>query len=127
MSPITLCRNPSEIARLERRQILDRRTQLGDQVGLRAVATDEEVDEVFDILREQGAEILDIGGVRLVNGVEYTFPAMTLGANQYVVVAADPNAFAARYGSGINVVGPAKGKNIARRNNGVQCDPAKLC
>jgi hypothetical protein len=28
---------------------------------------------------------------------------------------------------GINVVGPAKGKNIAKRNNGVQCDPAKLC
>jgi len=50
-----------------------------------------------------------LGGLRFTAGIDFDFSAsgvQTLAAGQRVVVARNPDAFQARYGSGINVVGP---------------------
>ncbi len=48
---------------------------------------------------------LDLTGVRFVDGVEFTFPAMTLDPGEYTVVVSNLTAFESRYGTGINVAG----------------------
>ena len=60
-------------------------------------------------LKNIGATTLDLTGVRLGGGVSFTFGAMQLAPNQYVVVARDVAKFAARYGSGINLAGQYDG------------------
>ena len=64
----------------------------------------------FIELRNTGATPLDLTGVRFSNGIGFTFPAMMLEPGEYVVVSPDIVKFEARYGSGINVVGPYSGK-----------------
>ena len=49
---------------------------------------------------------LDLGGVEIVEGIDFTFSQQSLAPGQSVVVASNPTAFQARYGSGANVVGP---------------------
>ena len=58
---------------------------------------------------------LDLTGVRFTNGLDFEFPARTLGPNQYIVIAKDLAAFQSRYCGGgacttINVVGPFGGQ-----------------
>ncbi|MFT5105844.1 MAG: hypothetical protein ACI9UA_001466 [Pseudoalteromonas tetraodonis] len=64
----------------------------------------------FIELRNTGAIPIDLTGVRFSDGIGFTFPEMTLAAGEYVVVSPDLAKFEARYGSGINVVGPYTGK-----------------
>ncbi len=59
----------------------------------------------FIELRNDGGVPLDLNGVRITDGVEFTFPALTLQPGEYTVVVKDFGAFTARYGSGINVAG----------------------
>ena len=52
---------------------------------------------------------LDLDGVRLAGGIDFTFPNMTLAAGQYVVVVSDTTAFWSKYGTGANIAGEYSG------------------
>ncbi len=56
-------------------------------------------DYEFLELQNIGAEDLRLAGARFTEGVEFTFPDLTLAPGLRVLVAANPAAFAARYGS----------------------------
>ena len=62
----------------------------------------------FEFIEVQniGASPLDIGGMKFADGVDFTFPSMTLPAGTYTVVVSNIAAFRSRYGSpGISVAG----------------------
>ena len=63
-------------------------------------------------LKNIGSETINLDGVRLDNGVNYEFGDVDLAAGAYIVVASDLTAFASRYGTAINVVGPF-GNNLS--------------
>jgi len=72
-------------------------------------------DYEFVELKNTGATELDLSGVRIAGGVDFTFPAGTrLSGGQYVLVVADPVRFARRYGSGM----PVAGEFTGQLNNG---------
>jgi hypothetical protein len=55
-------------------------------------------------------EPLDVNGIRFTNGIDFTFPAMTVDAGQYVVVVSDVSFFDLRYDtSGITIAGDYTG------------------
>jgi hypothetical protein len=66
-------------------------------------------------LYNKGSEPVNLAGWRFTNGVEFIFPDITLDAGKYLVVAADVNAFKAKYPGDANVVG---GWNGHLRNSG---------
>ena len=57
-------------------------------------AQTEDVAEEYIELYNRGDASADLTGWRLVNGVEFTFPAVSLDAGAYLAVAADVAAFA---------------------------------
>jgi hypothetical protein len=62
-------------------------------------------------LQNVGDVPLDMNGVRFTDGIEYTFPEMTLDVGQYVVIDSNQTSFAERYGtSGINIAGEYTGE-----------------
>jgi hypothetical protein len=65
----------------------------------------------FDYIELQniGDTSLDLTGVRFVNGIYFTFPAMTLEAGRHVVVVSNIASFQSAYGTGINVAGEYSG------------------
>jgi hypothetical protein len=67
-------------------------------------------DYEFLELRNVGAVALELGGVKLIKGVDFTFPAMTLAAGRNVVLVANLAKFRARYGNAPNVGGVYTGK-----------------
>jgi len=69
----------------------------------------EDEDTEFIELHNAGDVVLDLTGVRLAGGIEFTFPPMLLAPEQYVVVVRDLEAFARQYGPGINVAGQYSG------------------
>ena len=66
-------------------------------------------DLEFIELQNIGPEDCDITGVRLDDGISFTFPSMTLAPGEYVVVVNNALVFAAQYGSGIPVAGEFEG------------------
>lgn len=66
-------------------------------------------DWEFIELKNVGAADLELGGVRFVAGIDFTFPQMKLEAGGYAVVVRNIGKFYERYGSGINVVGQYAG------------------
>jgi hypothetical protein len=56
-----------------------------------------------------GETTLNLGGVRLTEGIDFLFPEMTLEAGRYVVVAGDTTAFLSAYGSNVLVAGEYSG------------------
>jgi hypothetical protein len=69
-------------------------------------------------LKNIGPSVLDLRGVRLTNGVQFTFGASGLNAlvpGQRALVVRNTNAFTARYGAGLPVAGQYTG---ALDNNG---------
>ncbi|MBA7637337.1 hypothetical protein ES703_81895 [subsurface metagenome] len=62
-------------------------------------------DYDFIELQNVGDVPLDVNGVRFIDGVEHTFPAMTLDPAEYTVVVSNRTAFESIYGTGINVAG----------------------
>ena len=65
----------------------------------------------FVELLNVSTQAIDLGGVRLADAVDFTFPAgKQLAAGQRVVIAGDTAAFTALYGTGIPVSGPFAGQ-----------------
>ncbi|MHC4326008.1 MAG: lamin tail domain-containing protein, partial [Planctomycetota bacterium] len=65
----------------------------------------------FDYIELQniGDTTLDLTGVRLSDGVNFVFPAMSLEAGRHVVVVSDTAFFRSNYGTGINIAGQYSG------------------
>jgi hypothetical protein len=72
-----------------------------------AVATDFEYIEVQNVHPFQP---LDLAELQLAGDIQFTFPSQLLDPGQRVVVAANPAAFAARYGSLAPALGPWQGQ-----------------
>ncbi|MGI9242779.1 MAG: lamin tail domain-containing protein, partial [Verrucomicrobiales bacterium] len=66
-------------------------------------------------LHNPTAAAIDLDGYQFDNGVEFTFPAVSIPAGGFLVVAADPTEFGANFPAVTNVVGPWIGK---LRNSG---------
>lgn len=66
-------------------------------------------DEFIE-LKNIGPVTLNLDGVLFQNGIDFTFPAMTLAPGAFVVVVANLAAFEAKYGMGINVAGVFDGQ-----------------
>lgn len=60
-------------------------------------------------LKNIGPQTINLNLVRFTNGVSFTFPNITLGPNQYVLVVRDTAVFQARYGTGLSVAGQYSG------------------
>lgn len=73
----------------------------------------------FVELTNIGDESINLNLVKFTNGVEFTFPGFKLAPAAYVLVVEDPNAFEARYGPGLPVVGTYAG-NLS--NSGEQIE-----
>ncbi len=76
-------------------------------------------DFEFIELRNVGATPLDLAGIRIVDGVTFTFPASTLNAGDRVLVVKNQSAFAFRYGLGQNVAGTYSG-SLANEGEHIQ-------
>ncbi|MFH1718506.1 MAG: lamin tail domain-containing protein, partial [Planctomycetota bacterium] len=65
----------------------------------------------FDYIELQNISetTLDLTGVRLSGGIDFTFPQTTLEPGGYIVVAASFASFRSAYGTGINVAGEYSG------------------
>jgi hypothetical protein len=65
----------------------------------------------FDFIevRNVSAETVNLDGAQFTKGVGFTFPLMTLAPGNFVIVAADVEAFSVRYGSGLPVAGQYAG------------------
>jgi hypothetical protein len=60
-------------------------------------------------LQNVGESTLDLTGVRLSDGIDFTFGRMLLEPDQYVVVARNLTTFRSNYGTGVNVAGEYSG------------------
>ncbi|MHB9047020.1 MAG: lamin tail domain-containing protein [Pirellulales bacterium] len=78
-------------------------------VGQTGYVTEDIRQEYVELLN-QGTDAVNLAGWRLTRGVEFTFPDVTIGAGQYLVVAADVAAFSAKYPDVTNVVGGWQGR-----------------
>ena len=65
--------------------------------------------EFLEVLNPSASEVLALRDIQVAGDVQLTLPDEQLGPGESVVVAADPIAFAARYGNGHRVVGPWQG------------------
>jgi len=66
----------------------------------------EDIRAEYIELFNRGTQLLSLAGWRITDGVEFAFPNdVTIGAGQYLVVAADVNTFKAKYPDVTNVVG----------------------
>ncbi len=70
-----------------------------------ALNTPENMGQEYIELLNRGKEAVNFSGWRFSDGAEFTFPQVILGAGQYLVVAADVNAFKLKYPQVHNVVG----------------------
>ncbi|MBI4600902.1 MAG: lamin tail domain-containing protein [Planctomycetes bacterium] len=85
---------------------------------------DETVREEFVELHNAGAVPVDLSGWQLSGAADYDFPAGTaIGAGEYLVVAQDPAALAARFG-GVRALGPFAGRLSSDGETIVLRDPA---
>lgn len=66
---------------------------------------DGDSDAEFIEIKNTGASTLDLTGVRLREGIDFTFGAMSLNPGQIILLVKDQAAFEARYGLGLPVVG----------------------
>jgi len=65
--------------------------------------TDQDDFEYLEILNAGESEI-DLGGITFKAGVTFTFPAQILEADERVIIASNPEAFAFRYGEELTVL-----------------------
>jgi hypothetical protein len=78
-----------------------------------------EADFDFVELQNAGAEAVSLADAALAGGIDFTFGEVVLAPGQFVVVAADVDAFQFRYGTVINVAGAYQG---SLGNNGEQIE-----
>jgi len=67
-------------------------------------------NEEFIELKNIGASTISLYLAEFTNGIDFTFPDITLAAGQYVLVVEDQAAFEAKYGTGYNIAGEYIGK-----------------
>jgi len=67
-------------------------------------ATAETADEYIELYNKGGTPVT-LTGWKLASGIDYTFGSQTIGAGQYLVVAANLSRFATKYPAVSNVVG----------------------
>ncbi|MGI9241084.1 MAG: lamin tail domain-containing protein, partial [Verrucomicrobiales bacterium] len=91
-------------------------TPLVNEVMYRAGDTlPEDLRDEWIELHNPTATTIDLSGYQFDNGIEFTFPAVSIPAGGYLVVAADVVEFGANFPAVTNVVGPWIGK---LRNSG---------
>lgn len=73
-------------------------------------ATEDQLYEFVELKNISGTETLDLTGLRLTGGIDFTFAGGTLAPKALVVVVADQAAFEARYGAGKPVAGVYTGR-----------------
>ena len=56
-----------------------------------------------------GSEIVNLNLVRFSDGIDFTFPGITIGPTEYVLVVKDRQAFDTRYGPGLRIAGEYSG------------------
>jgi len=98
-----LSRRLAEIQPLEQRLLLAASDVVVNEIMYNS-ASAETADEYVELYNKGGTAV-DLTGWHLTNGIDYTFPSASLGAGQYLVVAADLARFAQKYPSVSNVVG----------------------
>ena len=59
----------------------------------------------FIELRNTGPTVLNLTGLRFTDGITFTFPSLTLGPGEEILVVGDLAAFQSRYGRALNVAG----------------------
>jgi len=80
-------------------------------------------DFEFIELQNIGDDPISLAGLGFYNGVDFTFPIVTLNPGAYAIVVSNQDAFEFRYGTGLNVVGTfVGGTNLA--NNGEELELA---
>ncbi|HPD47711.1 MAG TPA: lamin tail domain-containing protein [Anaerohalosphaeraceae bacterium] len=70
----------------------------------------EDIGEEYIEIHNPGPAAVSLAGWRFTDGVDFTFPAVTIGPGQYLVVASDTVKFAAKYPNVTNVVGGWDGR-----------------
>ncbi|MCX5638203.1 MAG: lamin tail domain-containing protein, partial [Planctomycetota bacterium] len=75
-----------------------------------ALNTPENMGQEYIELYNKGNAPVNLSGWRFSDGVEFVFPNVTLNNGNYLVVAADVNAFKAKYPGVTNVVGGWQGR-----------------
>ncbi|MBL49807.1 MAG: hypothetical protein CMP28_12775 [Roseibacillus sp.] len=63
----------------------------------------------FIELRNTGPVVLDLTGLRFTDGISFTFPALTLGPGEEILVVGDLAAFESRHGRDLNIAGVFSG------------------
>ena len=66
-------------------------------------------DYEFVEFQNIGTSQLDLTGVRLAGGIDFTFPAMTLDPGEFIVVVDDVEDFQSRYGAAVALGGTFTG------------------
>jgi len=61
-------------------------------------------EEYIELFNGSDSDV-NLSGWRFTDGIEFTFPGVTIGTGEYLVIAADVNAFSAKYPSVTNVTG----------------------
>lgn len=92
------------------------------QAEIDAGVLDADDFEFLEVVNTSNAYTVNLDGVRVSDGVEFTFAGGTLGPGQRIVVAQNAAAFAVRYGDGIDVAGQYGGtvENYRLANGGEQ-------
>ena len=90
--------------------ILDPTAEFGGRVVISEIMyhpISERVSDEYLELRNLTSQPINLTGWRLSKGVDFTFPAVTLPADGYWVVAANASAFATNFPEVTNVIGQA--------------------
>ncbi|MEX0586847.1 MAG: lamin tail domain-containing protein, partial [Pirellulales bacterium] len=66
---------------------------------------DKDEYEFLEIQNVSTSQTLDLAGFEFVDGITFTFPAITLGPGQYAVLVKNQAAFEERYGTSIPIAG----------------------
>jgi hypothetical protein len=69
------------------------------------VGEDADDYEFIELLNIDPANTLSLGGLQFINGITFTFPAMSLAPGARVIVARKQASFIARYGNGATIAG----------------------
>ena len=67
-------------------------------------------NEEYIELKNIGTRTLNLAGICLSNGVDFTFPDLELGTGEYILVVKDIAAFTAEYEDGLYIAGEYSGK-----------------
>ncbi|MGB2864948.1 MAG: lamin tail domain-containing protein [Sedimentisphaerales bacterium] len=79
----------------------------------------EDIRQEYIELFNRGSEPVSLSGWRISNGVDFVFPDVTLGAGEYLAVAADTDIFKAMYPWVSNVVGGWLGR-LSNRGEAIE-------